>query len=163
MSRTRFMTIIGIISIAVIAAISFPLTAAKAEMGHEHHGKMGMKARHLSLEEIHSMNLPMVSESVDKAIKSVEAGDKEAALAELHKAQKTLAVIEDAIGEQVKPKFANVTCPIMGTPINPDKVTKNLTREYKGQKVAFCCGGCPIAWDKLSDAEKDAKLTKAKP
>ena len=58
-------------------------------------------------------------------------------------------------------KFANVRCPIMGSPINPDKVPANLTREYKGQKVAFCCGGCPPAWDKLSDAEKDAKLKAA--
>ena len=58
-------------------------------------------------------------------------------------------------------KFANVRCPIMGTPINPDKVPVNLTREYKGQKVAFCCGGCPPAWDKLSDAEKDVKLKAA--
>ena len=40
-------------------------------------------------------------------------------------------------------EFANVSCPIMSSPINPDKVAKNLIRDYKGQKVAFCCGGCP--------------------
>jgi len=60
-----------------------------------------------------------------------------------------------------KPKFANTRCPIMGSPINPDQVPANLIREYKGQKVAFCCGMCPPQWDKLSDEEKQAKLRKA--
>jgi hypothetical protein len=55
-------------------------------------------------------------------------------------------------------KFVNARCPIMGGAINPARVTDDLTREYKGQKVAFCCGGCPPEWDKLSPAEKDAKL-----
>ena len=35
--------------------------------------------------------------------------------------------------------FANTKCPIMGRPIDPAKVTESLTRDYKGQKVAFCC------------------------
>ena len=37
----------------------------------------------------------------------------------------------------------------------------NLVRDYEGQKVAFCCAGCPAAWDQLSDADKQAKLKKA--
>jgi len=57
--------------------------------------------------------------------------------------------------------FVNSTCPIMGTPIDPAKVTPDLVREYKGQKVAFCCGTCPPQWDKLTDADRDAKLAKA--
>lgn len=60
------------------------------------------------------------------------------------------------------PAYANTKCPIQGNVINPAKVTPELTREYKGQKVAFCCGGCPAAWDKLTDAEKDGKLKAAK-
>ena len=56
-------------------------------------------------------------------------------------------------------EYANVNCPIMtGSKINPAKVTDELTRTYKGKKVAFCCAGCPGAWDKLSDDEKDTKL-----
>jgi hypothetical protein len=50
----------------------------------------------------------------------------------------------------------------MGSTITPEKVTKELTRDYKGQKVGFCCAGCPAAWDKLPDSEKDAKLAIAK-
>ena len=56
-------------------------------------------------------------------------------------------------------KFVNSHCPIMtANAIDPAKVTDALTRDYKGQKVAFCCAMCPPAWDKLTDAEKDAKL-----
>ena len=54
----------------------------------------------------------------------------------------------------------NNVCPIMGTKIDPAKVPENLTRTWKGQKVGFCCAGCPVTWDKLSDTDKDAKLAK---
>ena len=52
----------------------------------------------------------------------------------------------------------NSTCPMMGTALDPGKVPANLTREFKGKKVGFCCGSCLTAWDKLSDEEKDAKV-----
>ncbi len=59
--------------------------------------------------------------------------------------------------------FANTRCPIMASnKIDPAKVPDNLIREHKGQKVAFCCGGCPPAWDKLSDEAKDAALLTVK-
>jgi hypothetical protein len=148
-------------------AFSLLLTSAKAEVGHEHSGKMDMKkdmkVKPLSLEKIHSGHLPMVSQSIDKAIKAVKVGNKETALVELLKAQKMLATIKDGIGKHIKPKFANTRCPIMNSPINSDKVTKNLIRDYKGQKIAFCCAGCPAAWDKLTDAQKQGKLAKVKP
>ena len=169
MSKTRLVTIVSIVGIVAIVAISLPLTSAKAETGHEQHSQMGKidmkqhsKAKALGLNQIHSQHLPMVSKSIEKAIKAIEAGNKDIALAELRKVQKMLAAIREGIGKHVKPKFANVRCPIMGSPINPDKVTKNLVCDYKSQKVAFCCGGCPATWDKLTDAEKDAKLAKAK-
>ena len=54
--------------------------------------------------------------------------------------------------------FANTKCPIMGSPIDPAKVPESLARVYKGKKIAFCCAGCPAQWDKLTDAEKDARL-----
>ena len=61
-------------------------------------------------------------------------------------------------GGETPQAFVNATCPMMGSTIDPKKVTPELVRMHKGKKVAFCCGGCPPAWDKLSDAEKDAKL-----
>jgi hypothetical protein len=168
MSKTKLLTIISVIGIAAIALTAIPF--AKASSGHSDHKqvhKMDMKkhieSEPLSLGKIHSTNLPMVSQSIDKAIKAVEAGDKKTALVELHKAQEMLSKINTDIAKHVKPKFANVRCPIMGAPINPDKVVKNLTRDYKDKKIAFCCAGCPATWDKLTDAEKDGKLAKVKP
>ncbi len=56
--------------------------------------------------------------------------------------------------------YVNATCPIMGSKLDPAKVTTDLTRRHKDKTVAFCCAGCPVAWDKLSDSEKDATLAK---
>ena len=55
-------------------------------------------------------------------------------------------------------KVVNARCPIMGSAIDRANVPDSLTREYKGQKVGFCCGGCPAAWDNLTPEQKDAKL-----
>ena len=67
-----------------------------------------------------------------------------------------------ATPSQVKTVYANARCPIMGTTIDPANVPETLVREHKGQKVAFCCSGCPVAWDKLTEPEKAAKLANAK-
>jgi YHS domain-containing protein len=58
-------------------------------------------------------------------------------------------------------KVDNTKCPIMGMALT-EAAPKN-TREYKGKKVGFCCSDCPVAWDKLTDAEKDKKLAEALP
>ncbi len=168
--RTSVLMIIAVICVAAALVINLPLTAVKAQMGHGDHGQMGRmimrnhpKAAPLSLEKVHSGHLPMVSVAIDKALKAVESGDKKTALAQLNMAKRMIAEINLAIGKLVKPKFANVRCPLMGSPINPDKVTKDLIRDYKGEKIAFCCAGCPAAWDKFSDTVKAAKLAKVKP
>lgn len=62
---------------------------------------------------------------------------------------------------QVSAKIVNARCPMMGSTLKPEKVTEKLTREFKGRKVGFCCGGCPTAWDSLSDEQKEAKLKNA--
>jgi len=56
----------------------------------------------------------------------------------------------------------NTKCPIMGGKIDPANVPAKLTRMFKGQKVGFCCGGCPAKWDKLTDEQKEAKLNAVK-
>jgi hypothetical protein len=58
-------------------------------------------------------------------------------------------------------KIVNTKCPMTGKTIDPAKVPANLAREFKDQKVGFCCPMCPPAWDKLSDADKEAKLAAA--
>ena len=124
--------------------------------------KKPVRVETLSLDMIRSRELPIAILSIDKAAKAVESGNNKTALAELHKAQKMLIIIYGALGKHVKPQFANNRCPIMGSPINPNRISKNLIRDYKGQKVAFCCAGCPSTWDKLTDAQKQAKLPKVK-
>lgn len=64
--------------------------------------------------------------------------------------------------EEATAKYANTKCPIMGSVIKPEKVTASLVKEYKGQKVAFCCAGCPDKWDALSDEDKATKLLASK-
>lgn len=170
MSKRSLVTIVGFICVAAAVIINFPLTPAKAQMDHGNHSQMGRVAMQnhtteapSSLEMVHSGQLPILSMSIEKALNAVEQGDKKTALTELNKAKKMLAGIDLAIGKLVRPRFANDRCPIMGSTINPDKVSKDLIRDYKGQKVAFCCQGCPAQWDKLSDSQKAAKLAKAQP
>lgn len=42
-----------------------------------------------------------------------------------------------------KEEIAQKTCPVSGKPIDSDKSV-----EYEGEKIYFCCGGCPKAFDK---------------
>lgn len=73
-----------------------------------------------------------------------------------------MATASDSPATKPASPYVNVKCPIMKGDIDPAKVTDATTREFNGQKVAFCCGGCPAQWDKLSDKEKQAKLDAVK-
>lgn len=168
MSKTSLIAVVVVGVVAVAGAI-LPRAFAQAGHGTGHGGHTGSmsveqpaEAAVLSLEDIHAKHVPMVVMSIDKAKKALASGDKRTVLAELEKAQEMLVAIRAALGRHVKPQFANNLCPIMGAPIRAERVTKNLTRDYKGQKIAFCCAGCPATWDKLSDTQKLAKLAKAK-
>ena len=68
--------------------------------------------------------------------------------------EKEIVVSEPTVAS----KYVNEYCPIMGGPIDPETVTPELSRQYDGKLIAFCCPGCPEQWDKLTDAEKKVKL-----
>ena len=73
-------------------------------------------------------------------------------------------VAEKPVAKKPVPEIiVNARCPIMGSTLDRENVPANLSRMFKGQKIGFCCGGCPSAWDKLSDAEKAAKLKASMP
>ena len=55
-------------------------------------------------------------------------------------------------------KADNTMCPVGGGPVAA-AVTPST---YKGKHVGFCCAGCKGKFDKMSDAEKDAKVTTMK-
>ena len=54
-------------------------------------------------------------------------------------------------------KTVNTTCPIGHEAVDPSVATSS----FKGQDVGFCCAGCKGKFDKLSDADKSAKLSSA--
>ena len=60
--------------------------------------------------------------------------------------------------EQGKKEVVNSHCPIMGTEIDAENVSADLTRDFKQLKVGFCCTGCLAKWDNLSDGDKTEKL-----
>ncbi|MHC4882232.1 MAG: hypothetical protein ACYTEN_07135 [Planctomycetota bacterium] len=167
MNRTRRITLglAGIIALGVAGWFSMTPQHALAEAmtGHDKHpmNPSPQKGK-MSLKMTHTHHIPALSLSIEKAILAVKAGEDAVALSELQKAQTLLGVVKQAVSQQIQPEIVNSKCPIMGGTIDPDKVPDNLLREYKGQKVAFCCGGCPASWDKLSDTEKEAKLDKVK-
>ena len=76
-------------------------------------------------------------------------------------AHKTSAAAEDeTMCKQVKPgtvATVNHYCVI----VNDDPVNPDVVREYKGQKVGFCCEGCIKDWNAMSDTQKDAAVKAA--
>jgi hypothetical protein len=113
-------------------------------------------------------NLAQALKAIEHAHKAIEAGETKTALAHLARARGLVRAEHKVALWRAKPRpagetYANVTCPVMGSPIDPKKVTPALVRAHRGEKVAFCCGGCPAAWDRLTDKQKDAKLAAARP
>ena len=114
-----------------------------------------------TLKMIYSQHLPSLQNAILSVIGQIESGNSQAALAELRRVQSSLDALQKTIERQVKPPFVNAQCPIMGTPVQAMNVPLGLTRSFEGQRVAFCCTGCPGVWDRLPYTEKAAKLTAA--
>lgn len=102
--------------------------------------------------------------AIQSAIEAIDKDDTKAARIELEKAEKLLAAVHTSMEENVgMMPCVNVRCPISGKTIDMMNRPKDCTRMYKGMKVGFCCPNCPPEWDKLTDAEKEAKLKEAMP
>lgn len=54
------------------------------------------------------------------------------------------------------PGVLNSTCPFSG-----EAVDNNITTDYQGGKVAFCCNGCKGKWEKANDQAKAEMMKKA--
>ena len=137
-----------------------PRCAAMTGEGHKH--------RHAARKHMHGCCAARADalKALDAAEKAIEADEKEAALAAIAKARKLLTPPpaekpEAAQADAEQSGVVNTRCPIMGTKLDPAKVPAELTRQFEGKLVGFCCGGCPAAWDDLSDQEKKAKLAEA--
>ena len=128
--RKRHFTEIAIVTCLV--ALVIPM--AQSWSANQMH--MDTKAPVLTLEQLYTKQLPLLSQAVADVRKAVEMGHKEHALAELTKVENLLTIVHQTLASHVKPAFVNATCPIMGGKIDPAKVTPDLVREYHGQKVA---------------------------
>ncbi len=53
-------------------------------------------------------------------------------------------------------QIVNTVCPIMG-----GEVASDVTVDWNGRKVGFCCPPCIEEWAELTDDEKTAKLASA--
>ncbi len=129
----------------------------KCEEGVKHkHGKGAMKshARHKAVSADH---LHKAMAKLDDAEDAIKNGKTKNAHKAIQEARKMIA----SVYQTVRPAVANEKCPIMGRKVKTDAVPANLYRTFKGKGVAFCCGGCPSAWDKLSDDKKVEKLASA--
>jgi hypothetical protein len=87
-------------------------------------------------------------------VKSLALSALTSALLFLGACQSTGAQPTDEVGAQV----VNVRCPI----VPAHEIDPEVSVDWNGQKVAFCCAGCIDKWEALSDADKQAKLTASK-
>jgi hypothetical protein len=174
------LAILGMTVVAIGLLLSIPLLAVEKQYAHGDHpaptagsvpGKRCsmqdehpcIRGKHQSMQKMCAARLDQVIKAIDAATKAVEGGRKVVALAELKKARGVVALCRETMLDMGKRRIANARCPIMGTKLDPEKVSPDLTRRYMGRKVGFCCAGCPQQWDKLSSAEKDERLEKVVP
>ena len=151
--------------ITAIAIMFLPMPGLWAQdqnpAHEEDHASAPAPQKAQTLEQVHTQTLPSALKILVSLQKAIESGNQKEALAQLDHLKHTLMLVQVALAEHVGPTFVNTACPIMGTKIDPAKVTPDLIREFNGQKVAFCCAMCPPKWDKLTDTEKKAKLMAA--
>jgi predicted metal-binding membrane protein len=149
--------IAAVLVVVAVVVLAWAAPAWTQEKGPE--GKHSAEAMHAKYAQV----LQDAVDRLDAAAKALEAGQHDQAIAELKAARALVADAQKAIAGMLPKdqKVVNARCPIMGTKLDVEKVPAELTRMHKGQKVGFCCEGCPVAWDKLTDAEKDKKLQEA--
>ncbi len=132
----------------------------------KHHGKEGAcpmqpgcKKPEQCRKKMHS-----VIEDLESAQAALEDGKNEAASKKLSKAIKQLKQMKGMMHQQggSSAEPVNTRCPIMGRKLDPENTPEELTRQFQGKTVGFCCAACPKRWDQLSEEEKKEALNKSK-
>lgn len=109
-------------------------------------------------------DIDAVMMALNSASEAIDAGDTAAAKQKLDEAKQFLQTVKKSNQQCIeKAPVANAKCPMSGKTIARADVPAEWTRMYKGRKIGFCGAACPAAWGKLSDAEKNEKLEKARP
>ncbi len=136
---------VGIISVAGLGAISMAGSA----------GQCGLRIRAGEQKNNPSCGMAFMSEENKAGSGRVENKEKTDSCGDVE------AKEDKASHDKVKKCPVNVKCPIMGTEIDKEKLTEELTVEHRGHTVGLCCDGCPEQWGELSDEEKDEKLAES--
>lgn len=160
----------GVLCMAVVtvaALVAMPLQAEdsrqdKAKAAHKGMGAKSMCGGSAARGEC-SGRLEKIEKLIDDATAALGKGHKDHALGKLKAAKALIAECRKVMASGATKKIVNAVCPLMGSKLDLSKVTHDLTRQYKGKQVGFCCEGCPGAWDKLSDDEKAKKLHASMP
>jgi hypothetical protein len=168
-----------VVGLAGLTLISAPTKAAeepnKAAMAKEkqeqmmkHKDKMERmyKCTEMCVRKCDSsmQNVSDATAAIKAAVGAIDSGDTKTAKSELAKAENLLTTVHKSMEETIESlPCVNTKCPISGKAIDTMDRPKDCTRMYKGMKVGFCCPNCPLAWDKLTDKEKDAKLKASMP
>lgn len=69
--------------------------------------------------------------------------------------------------EQADPNAGSSTEQAIASPVNPycpitdSPVASDVTTEWGGKTIGFCCADCIPTWDELSEEQKQAKLDAA--
>ena len=167
---------LGVIAVLAVGFVWMPISAAEEQHDHSKHASQTPTAsanvNHGSnksgdsrkCQDSHQSRIKGLGEAlaaIDAAKKAIDAGNKDKGIEHLAKARKLVAASHKVALAAVG--IANNLCPIMGSKLDPSKVPAGLTRAFEGKKIGFCCKGCPVKWDKLSDAQRKEKLSKSKP
>jgi hypothetical protein len=167
MQKVKMAKIGVVLGMGVIVALGFMAVRA-AE------GDMSKPAKESMMKDMHECTMKCtmncekniketteVMAMLDAAVVALDAGNTADAKKEIEKAQKMLKEISEAQKKcMAKMPTVNDRCPISGDKIDMMNTPEDQTVMYKGQKVGFCCTKCPLAWEKLTDKEKDEKLAK---
>ncbi len=171
----------AVLWLAALIAVGLSLAPAVglAQDGHEQHAESADAGTHEQAPEaVASCGMHQTGETcmatmaklkalLAEAAEAIEDNKFDTAAEKIAEATALLEQSHEAMAEGMadhqatEDEIANANCPMMGKELDTDNVPEDLTREFQGQTIGFCCPGCLGPWDKLSDDEKAAKLAPA--
>ena len=175
---TRFPIIRCVVGLIAVGLLLSPVVGL-AQDGHDHHQAADDHEQEpttrpcCGVDQTHETcmaTMARLEALLAEAAEAIEDDETDIVAEKIAEAQALLEQHQEAMAEAMhdhqpattpEDGIVNARCPIMGSILDPDNVPAGLTREFNGQTVGFCCGGCPAAWDRLSDEQKQAKYDQA--
>lgn len=176
-SMVKFGLVVCISALAVMGFMSARAAEHPAGAAMEHPTAAAKPVKECTMEDMNAClakcsqhcdkniaDLAGAMTALDAAVKAIDAGNTAAAKGEIEKAQKLLKEMKEAQKKcMAAMPSCNDKCPMSGKAIDRMNLPENLTRMCKGKKIGFCTPACPVAWDKLTEEEKEAKVKAVMP